>query len=923
MITAIGQSKLIRAAKGQYIQTQIVYLSTTPLVGKFLQLNLQLFGSGTDPEIPTTNPWSAVYSIGTTVMNFTGDDKNRNLKVELIADSSTQFKVRISFLMVADVDNWIGVNGVNNNQIFTNAQFGAQTSIYNSLIKYLNVYININSQDLISSVTFVVDNQCTLSFPQLDFQVGTDLEINIVGSNNINHQFFFLFYDSTNIFNGVNFLQDLEVQYARITDTAYNVDDLPNDAIISGFGFQSGNAKVVIDGDHFEANRTYFGIVIYNQGGIWKSCVTPAIQQNGAGVPPIYGDIECTIEDTWFGQEVDGCCGRGIAEGQNLLVSVKADIASWDTEISNVYPGTFYDYFDFATIGFSNTIPTNSGSQVTSLNLVSTNLGVTEAIVRGSFYNQNAGQYYIVATFHMNYPDHSDTIVKVVPITLGVIDELGEILSIEDGDGVPIEGDICIAQNGDVIFTFNDLGSTPRVFYSINGGSWTPGDNAIVKNITQFSLAFDAGAVGLNNRICFRLLYTGTPSTSDPDTDCDCSHCPTNNTIVALSKSLTNDLFIPTTYPLIDGIWEVVTAQGTQYNGVITDGDAYIPLTTSEYPITLLISGSNMGCFYSSSFQVTAPLFELETRPLTLSECECEDTPITTSCNNEASILFECDPETETIDISYSEITFFPIEDDIQEISYDGGDTWEAAPVQTVGETNILLRRTMTFFGACPEIVVLQSVQCEGILICNNSRTLEYDITGGLLTITTTDDFNSIVLTDEVLVSIDGGITFDPYAEPVALSGGEEVVITSLVTFEDGCQSLVFQTSFLNDMAAQCDYDIFDVFCDEVTPGVFEATFEGDETQLVVNIKEYSTNGGSTFQEYTGSVETELFLVRWIIKYENCDTLTLVSACSPECKKIKLCEPIEIAGPLAVTVEGCVNFCEPCDGEINEFGICE
>src|SRR5690606_19789144 len=124
-----------------------------------------------------------------------------------------------------------------------------------------------------------------------------------------------------------------------------------------------------------------------------------------------------------------------------------------------------------------------------------------------------------------------------------------------------------------------------------------------------------------------------------------------------------------------------------------------------EYPIVLNVTGvTSDGCYYSGSFQIAhgdVNNMNPTTKFLQLTTCDCEDIALDPSCGNSASILFECDPETETISISYSEITFFPIEDDIKEISYDGGDTWEVAPSETVGETEILLRRIITFFGAC------------------------------------------------------------------------------------------------------------------------------------------------------------------------------------------------------------------------------
>lgn len=930
MITVTSYPRLIRATKGQYLQVEVAYKSTLPLVGSFMQFNLQMFGDSGLPSAPTgANTWNINYQLGTNDFTFFSNPKNRNLKVELIATSSTDFSIRVSFFMVADVDDWIGVTNVDNTQIFADQQFGVDSNIYTEINKYLNFYLLVNNQEVIAPNLVTVSEGCTLSVQHDGFYAGEDLQVNLTGSNNIDHEYFVLLYNTSDIFNGVNFVTDLKVNYASITDDAYQVDDLPFASIKGGMGFQSGEANFIVDGAYLEKDKNYFAIVIYRENGVWRSCEAVSLFQNGAGVPPVYGDISCQIANPWFGQTEDGCCGRGIAEDQTLRISGIVDIASWNTAISNYFTGTFYDYFVGSEITWSNQIPTTpilTGQlfNVTRLN----NSG--EHIIAGDFIQNTPGQFYVIVTINMSYPTHDDTIVKVIPINLGVEDFLGEILSLTDGDGNPITGDICYQQNGNVRFTFEDKGTQPRFYYSLNGGAWIPADNSIIKEGGQWFLEFDAEAVGLNNRVCFRLLYNEPATETDPDEDCDCSRCD-STTSMAISRDVTS-FYIDATFPNINGTYNILTALGANYTGAIVNGNANIPLVYAEYPIVLNVNGATSdGCYYSGSFQIAhgdVNNMNPTTRFLQLTTCDCEDIALDPSCGNSASILFECDPETETITISYSEITFFPIESDVKEISYDGGDTWEVAPSETIGETSILLRRTISFFGACPEIYIIQSVVCEGTLICDNSRIVEWEVVDNLLTITVTDDINSNIVTDSLQVSIDGGVTFADYAAPIVLSGGEIVIINSLVTFDDGCPNLTFQTSFLNDAAAQCDYDGFDVFCDEVSPDVFEAIFEGDETGLVTNIKEYSVDGGATWSTYSSSVEASLFLVRWVIKYENCDTVTLISACSPECKKIRLCEPLTFEGPIEVTgsvsIEGCVNFCDnDCPPEEqNEFGLC-
>ena len=100
MITAISYPRLIRATKGQYLQVEVFYKSTLPLVGSFMQFNLQMFGDSGLPTAPTgPNPWNITYTLGTSLFNYSGQAKNRNLKVELIATETTHFSIRVSFFM--------------------------------------------------------------------------------------------------------------------------------------------------------------------------------------------------------------------------------------------------------------------------------------------------------------------------------------------------------------------------------------------------------------------------------------------------------------------------------------------------------------------------------------------------------------------------------------------------------------------------------------------------------------------------------------------------------------------------------------------------------------------------------------------------------------------------------------------------------
>jgi hypothetical protein len=932
MITQTSLIFPINAVKGQLVNFTLSYQSTSPLVGQLVEVNLGLFTNQLLPN-PQSYAWQVPYNIGSQAMNFVlPSDKSRNLNVEFEGVTSTFFKIRVEFLMVADIDGFLSDIVFDNFQTFANSQAINNSSIYQIGQKNIWVALKVGNFTRNTPIPVTSSSDCIGSLITIAplYTVGQDLTINFQAGQFTDFEYYVLVYNKSQITNGVNFVQDLQINYARIDNQSNAEGSLSNAAILSGNGFVNGQAVVTIAGSYFQPNNVYEIIPIYRESGSWKNCPIE-IQANQAGFSPIVGDILCENSVIGFPFVGTQCCGTDIAEGERVQVKFTLPKTSWNTEISNFFAGNFDDYFVSASVAWSTQAPINSPVLSTPLDNVIISNTTANFVISGNFVPPSNGVFYALLTIRMQYPTHEDIIVK--PLRLGIFAPTISIpFNVLDGDGMPVDNEICIQQNGDITVTYTPTPSDSKLYYSINGGAWQVGTiGALITGFSNGAITLDVNVLGNDNQICFKLVNQGD---GDPSTGVDpsCEFCDDDtNAFITLNipalnapQSLTIDFFDSSTI----GTYTLSQPGFGSDSGALTNFQQILLLANNTYPITLTLDTIIGDCFYTETFVInqnwgannplSSPSAKLEVVQLPLSGCVPPQLPLPDTCDNTASIIHQCLPDIATIDIAFTESFTSPVDDDIQEISLDGGLTWIPAPLDVTDEPFVLIRRLVTFTDGCPGLNLYQTVFCNPETECNNSRLIEFIVDeNDLLTITLTDDFNSGVDTDLVQVSLDGGLTFAPYAAPIQLTGGEEVVITSLVTFDDNCPALTFSTSFINDITAQCDYSQFEFECvyDENTE-TFTFDYSGDESLLDESVKEYSIDGGVTWIPYVGAISADFVLGRWIVKYENCEKHVIVRGCQSGCKKVEICSPV------TVKVDGCVDICGDCDPEEKSKGLC-
>jgi hypothetical protein len=921
----INQTSLIspiNAAKGQFVQFSLSYQSTVPLVGQLLEVNLAPFTNQLLPN-PAVYAYQVPYTIGTQDMNFVlPSDKNRNFRIEFEAITSTTFRLNFELFMVSDLDGFVSDVVFDNTLTFENEQGNASSSIYTALQKNLWVALRVGQFTRNTPVPFLSSTECSdsLVLEQPTFVEGQNLTLTFQSPLLTDFEYYVLIYNESQVQNGLNFVQDLQINYARIDNQVNSVATLPSGAFLSGTGFINGQAQLEINGAFLQAVNDYVIIPIYRHGGTWRSCRIN-LRAGETGFQPIVGDVTCRHDIQDFSPFGTSCCGIGIPLGEKINVEFTAQKASWNAQISTFFPGTFNDYFHSAKIEFSTQLPSSQPVLSTPASNLQVSQTSSQMIVTGSFTPPAVGVWYALLTIKMVYPTHEDIIVK--PLRLSIFNTTQVLqYSLLDGDGNPVDSELCIQQDGDVTFSYTPLNVDTKLYYSLNGGAWI---KAVIGNfITGISdgvVTFDADALSVNDSICFKLIVEGAGGQSGGGDDPSCDFCDDfiNATVIWEDNPVAGTQQVVVNLPFSPdfGQWYLSQPAAPDTNGVLSQ-NTQIPIQLNfSAPVVLNIFVEIDDCFYSRTYIISQPN-QLITEPVLLSGCNPQLLPIPSTCDNVASIIHQCLPDIATIDIAFTETFTSPVDDDIQEISLDGGATWIPAPLDVTDEPFIIIRRIVTFTDGCPTLNLYQTVTCIPETECFNSRLVEFTVDeNDLLTITLTDDFNSSVDTDVVQVSLDGGLTFASYAAPIQLSGGEEVVITSLVTFDDNCPALTFQTSFINDITAQCDYDQFEfecVFAENTNTFTFD--FDGDESLLEVNIKEYSLDGGVTWIPYVGAVNAEFILGRWTVKYENCEKHIIVRGCQSGCKKVEICSPV------TVQVDGCVPICGDCDPESASKGLC-
>jgi len=838
----------------------------------------------------------------------------KNYEVKINAIDAKTFEIEVKYLNTADSNGYIGiVNQPNLSNVFEKS-YGSGTSVYDTG-KNIGIYVDIENITAEAKIQSSNNYWCetAFSFNTLGFQAMQDMVVNFSSTDPISQSYYVGFYREDTINNYENVVDSLGLNYAFVNSGVMLVDMLPNTCITAATNIVSiggvSQGSVTIDKACLEPNGTYRMYIVYKHLGEWHSCLSEPLKLQGAAIPVIEPTIGYLTTDAFGNVYTDGCIKGLPAQGFITMCTI-IDRAALDAAITaNGYSGDAEDYLQSVGV----TIGGQSVPYVIDKSLIQ----ICANVNTDNFIGSNTVRFEVV----MNYGDHTDVYKIEMPLEVisNEIELDGEFL--QDGNEIT---EIC-EEDGDITLNFTPLGG---VVDALLGQDGYYGNNGIISE-TDGSVVIDNGFLTNDSEYCVRIIKTDIEPGGG---NCECPPCPLitqcsmsiltimgQNTSIQMSPPSLNSVPAP-------GTWTFVATSdlGTFSTSTFT---VFVPNPIIYEYLTFNVTWTNSdnGCIYHgiatilNQTSITSQYFP--TPSTTYQDCECPPDPDPNQCLNSPSITYSCDEETQTITASSSGTATGSATDELKySLTGTNYQTWGGS---ITGQSVVYLKRSITFSNGCPPIEVNETVFCSMTENCDNELEVEYTLTPTLLTITETQTINSPIHNDSgLMVSIDGGVTFNEYTSPITLVGGEEIVITHTIEFSDSCPPINIIKTDVNDGAGTCDYEQFELFCEyNMATTLFSADFNGDEAGLTTNNKKYSIDGGNTYSPYTGSVAgANMFLIVWEIAYPGCEKQTLIKAC---CKPSMLptdedgCLKVCIDGPIQVElpqqpIEVCLVEC--CDG---------
>ena len=915
-INVISPPQTIQSTVGKYDTVKATFQANEMVSGKSIKVNIGLWLPSTQLYGISSNNayYGTVPASGTSTLMFSNTANWKNYEVKINAIDAKTFEIEVKYLNTADSNGYIGiVNQPNLSNVFEKS-YGSGTSVYDTG-KNIGIYVDIENITAEAKIQSSNNYWCetAFSFNTLGFQAMQDMVVNFSSTDPISQSYYVGFYREDTINNYENVVDSLGLNYAFVNSGVMLVDMLPNTCITAATNIVSiggvSQGSVTIDKACLEPNGTYRMYIVYKHLGEWHSCLSEPLKLQGAAIPVIEPTIGYLTTDAFGNVYTDGCI-KGLPEQGFITMCTIIDRAALDASITaNGYSGDAEDYLQSVGV----TIGGQSVPYVIDKSLIQ----ICANVNTDNFIGSNTVRFEVV----MNYGDHTDVYKIEMPLEVisNEIELDGEFL--QDGNEIT---EIC-EEDGDITLNFTPLGG---VVDALLGQDGYYGNNGIISE-TDGSVVIDNGFLTNDSEYCVRIIKTDIEPGGG---NCECPECEN----VAVNFELLSDntgvyAYISTNASGVIGSYveaNIYNPLGSPINGLLPYSSEHVGTSQIIEVLKIQLQLEN-GCNYewignkSVTQNVTPNIIEfLYLNKLTqYQDCDCDDVTPPVVCGSNVGITYDCDEETQTITASSSGTATGSATDELKySLTGTNYQTWGGS---ITGQSVVYLKRSITFSNGCPPIEVNETVFCSMTENCDNELEVEYTLTPTLLTITETQTINSPIHNDSgLMVSIDGGVTFNEYTSPITLVGGEEIVITHTIEFSDSCPPINIIKTDVNDGAGTCDYEQFDLFCEyNMATTLFSADFNGDEAGLTTNNKKYSIDGGNTYSPYTGSVAgASMFLVVWEIEYPGCEKQTLIKAC---CKPSMLptdedgCLKVCIDGPIQVElpqqpIEVCLVEC--CDG---------
>lgn len=869
----------IQAAQGQYVETCCTFTSDVSLNGKLIRVNLGMFVDITSPPPTTSALYQGIYGTNT-LLTYVGVDPNaENVEVELEAIDDFNFKIYWRGFIGENYGTWLTDIGVNNATLLSNPS---------SANSNIGIHVDVNGDTITCLVPLQSNETCSdpvLINTTLGYCPGQDLVIapKITG-NNISNNFYFGWYREDSISNSTGLLPDTGLNYALIGTGVTQVGNIPFSCIKDGGGFTNNpggpgpsapaaTGQVTIDGSCLLPNACYRAYVVYKQNGEWKSCISDPIKQKGNVNNIIYGDLTyCLTDVTGLEHESNGCFS-GVSGCGEIKVCVKMDEASYNAALlAEGLPGSMQDNWVETNVLFGS-IPVTVDAAYNE-----TCATFNEALITG------CRQIVFMHVFQMDgYRDY-----VYVPVEICFNEGFDDInLTILDENNNVVESDYC-AEDDAILTAAIPSGATANLMVN---------DAIVQSNALSVSgtvLTIDTSLLEIDVCYCVKIVEQG----EDNEEPCVCPPCERKTMSFILTGPPDPVIEVGLMWNGCEG-----TVTETISNQTVTHDTGTITLPLNQSTMNLVVNAVDpvTGCIHTGSYSGdtdTNASFFLQRVTLTQPDCDCDEEP--TDCDNTASIgNINCDNETQTITFSFDSNFNSPVANDIRLVSTDGIN-YSPASTSYTGEDVIFIDWLIDFDDDCPPIRIIESIECLPSAQCVNQRQITCICVNSTLVLGYTDNINSPIVTDILYISIDGGVSYTEYNPlssytPITLNQGEEAIIYSITTFDDGCadlQTLPITCNCDQTPNPNCDYSAFALTCTE-SNGVFTLNKTGDESLLIVNDLQFSLDS-SPLIGYTNSVTGEgLFIGEWTIQIDGCEPHVLSANCFKK-KGLDICNINEL-----------------------------
>lgn len=763
MLTVVSPAQSIQTTQGKYESVTIQLTSTVSLAGKVVKLTPSMFDG---VYLPEDHSYQLVYpASGTVAMVKMNPRFNTRADVEYISDFV--FKLHFYFFVGRNMNQYENY-GFRSNVLHFSPVGAALGSVL------LHLHVKVDSDGVTATIPAEInkfDNtEITFSFIANGASINGydsdyDLDISFSFSGlRAAHNCYVGWFREDQITGSGALVQDLGLSYTQISDIPYEVDGLPYSVFTGGRGFLSfstdKNARVTIGQIELEDGATYRAYIVYNTGGVWKSAISNQLKREHA-----VGVVDITptflITDA-LGNTTGDRCVMGLSSLVPVRIEATIPVASFGDAI--VESTRVYEYTgvqDKGQFGSEvNAAITNDGTDITvtvdykpapnfqglkNINIV-VGVKVTTVVIIGDDTVSRADYIFNTTLAYSNstVPINPTFEVGVTPVDFICSDGSGD-LDIETG-----------------------LTGILLPFISYGNGAYSENQHISVIG-SEVTIARE----GLSDGSCLKVVNKGIPTEFNPCAD----------------RVILNQLTVWDFYVGFNTVWEITFTVGGGASQVVTGSGTKLIVSSEETVAVISFTFTSDSAFANPTHGVNQLFFDID----------CPD-PVT--CDNSTSINYTCDEDTHTITITPIDT----IVGDLISTTYTAtfGGTTIAAPETIVGEDEVYVFRKLEF-SDCDPIEITERIVCYKASNCSNTRIVTYALAGLQLTVDFNDTFASTIEVDSREITLDGGITWNPYTGPLTVAVDDDIIIRHTVTFIEDCPDISGTINVVLE-ATVCDY---------------------------------------------------------------------------------------------------------------------